>query len=67
MKINAAKPYKLMGEIKKPTIPVGHFNKNLSVFAETNRQKIKNVQDFNKTINRFNLIDIYGILNPIPL
>lgn len=56
-----------MGEIKKPTIPVGHFNKNLSVFAETNRQKIKNVQDFNKTINRFNLIDIYGILNPIPL
>ena len=41
---------------------------NLSVFAETNRQKInKNVQDFNKTMNQFNLIDIFGILNLIPL
>ena len=68
MKINAAKPYKLMGEINKSTILVGHFNMNLSVFAETNRQKInKNIQDSNKTINQFNLIDIYGILNPIPL
>lgn len=57
-----------MGEINKSTISVGHLNMNLSVFAETNRQKInKNVQDFNKTMNQFNLIDISGILNPIPL
>lgn len=56
-----------MGEINKSTILVGDFNMILSIFAETRRQKInKNVEDLNKTVNQFNLIDIYGILNPIP-
>ena len=55
-----------MGEINKSTILVGDFNMILSIFAETRRQKInKNVEDLNKTINQFNIIDIYGILNPI--
>lgn len=56
-----------MGEINKSTILVGDFNMILSIFAETRRQKInKNVEDLNKTVNQFNLIDIYGLLNPIP-
>lgn len=55
---------KLQGETDKSIILVRDFNTPLSIIDRPSRQKIsKDVINFNNTINKFDLIDVYRTSN----
>ena len=57
---------KLQGEIDKSTFTVGNLNTSFSIVDRRSRLKISmNIEHPSKTINQLDLIDIYGVFQPI--
>ena len=54
----------LKGEVDKPRIATGDFNRPLSATNRTSRQKInKDIENMNTTINQHKQTDIYKTLH----
>lgn len=59
------KPVELQMEMDKAKIITTDFNTFLSIINRTIREEIrKNIEDLNNTINKLDIIDIYGTLHP---
>ena len=54
----------MKGEINNNTIIVGDFNTPLTPMDRSTKQKIKETQTLNDTVDQLDLIDIYRTLHP---